>query len=295
MKQIGVVGLGTMGLAIAANLLDKGYSVWGFDRSPERITLFEGQGGKAAKSAADVGQNVDAVIIMVFAPADLRDVILGKDGLIETLQGESTVIITASVGPQIILEIEGELSKKDIKILDAPVMADFNDAKAGRMRMLLSGEEAVIEKHRNMLSDMTSEIYSMGDKPGMAQAGKMCLQALFCLSFESGFEIIAMARSYGLNMKEMRRASEDSPASSVMLDMAWKFGAERIFENTFNPMSIFDKDIHIVLDMERDKKLWMPASEGTAAIYRKALEKWPKEDVWSAIKIVENEKETENE
>lgn len=291
MKKIGVAGLGTMGFAICSNLLKKGYLVYGYDINLERMKLLEEHGGHAAVSGADLGSRVDTVITMVFSPDNLRDVLLGPNGLIETFTAGGTVVVTASMGPKIIAEIEPKLSEKGIKMLDAPVMADFNDAGAGQMHVIVSGEPAVIESKKALLDDMSSELYFVGDKPGMAQAGKICLQDLFCLTFESAYETITLARKYDLNIKEMLRLFQDSPAASEMLGMAADFGLKREFKDTYSPMAILNKDVHLAVDMARDVNIMMPASQGTAEVFQQAFERWPDEDVWSGIKIIENEEE----
>ncbi|MCC8025533.1 MAG: NAD(P)-dependent oxidoreductase [Clostridium sp.] len=289
MKKIGIAGLGTMGFAIASNLLNKGYEVYGYDINPARTELLKNKGGHAAESCADLGGKVDTVITMVFSPDNLRDTLLGKNGLIETFPQGGTIVVTASMGPKIIAEVEPALARKGVKILDAPVMADFNDAEAGRMHVIVSGEPSLIEGKKELLNDMSSELYIVGDKPGMAQAGKMCLQDLFCLTFEAGYETITLARKYDLNISEMLRLFRDSPASSVMLGMAADYGLKREFRDTYSPMSILNKDVHIAVDMARDVNIPVPASEGTAGVFQKAYDRWPDEDVWSGIKIIEND------
>ncbi len=76
-----------------------------------------------------------------------------------------TIVVTASMGPKIIAEVEPALARKGVKILDAPVMADFNDAEAGRMHVIVSGEPSLIEGKKELLNDMSSELYIVGDKP----------------------------------------------------------------------------------------------------------------------------------
>ncbi len=289
MKKIGVIGLGTMGLAICTNLLKKNYEVHGYDINPARIKLLQEHGGHGAANCADLGGKVDTVITMVFSPDNLRDTLLGQDGLMETFPAGGTVVVTASMGPKIIAEVEPRLAEKGVGILDAPVMADFNDAGAGQMHVIVSGEPAVVESRRELLDDMSSELYVVGNRPGMAQAGKMCLQDLFCLTFEAGFETITLARRYDLDIKEMLRLFRDSPASSEMLGMAVDFGLKRAFKDTYSPMSILNKDVHIAVDMARDAGIVLPASQGTGQVFQEAFDRWPDEDVWSGIKIIEKE------
>ncbi len=289
MKKIGIIGLGTMGFSIASNLLKKGYKVYGQDIDISRKKLLKEQGGHDVEDCAAMGKLVDTVIVMVFKPGDLKEVLFGEKGLTETFKEGGTVVVTASIGPKVIEEVEPRLTKRGIRILDAPVMADYKDAAKGEMHVLISGAADVIESERRLLEDIGSFLYTIGDRPGMAQAGKMCLQDLFCLTFEAGYETISLARSYGLVIEEIRQLFEDSPASSEMLHMAIDLGLKREFKGTYSPMSILNKDVHIAVEMAKDNGLTLPASQGTADVFQKAFDRWPDEDVWAGIKIIENE------
>lgn len=288
--KIGVVGLGNMGYSIAANLIDKGHEVYGYDINPARGKLLEKAGGHNTASCADLGSKVSTAILMVFSPDNLRDVLFGTNGLMESFPTGGTVLVTATVGPDVIAEVEPKLNEKNVTILDTPLMAGVDSARAGQMHILVGGTKELVEKYDALLHDMGSEFYHVGDHAGMGQAGKMCLQTLFSLTFETAFEIITLGKKLNLNMDEMDRLYHNSGSTSELFHETQDKINNRVFTGTFNPLSILDKDIHLSVEMAHKLHMEIPASEGTAKVFREAMKDYGKEDIWAAVKVIEAEK-----
>ncbi|SVC21586.1 uncharacterized protein METZ01_LOCUS274440, partial [marine metagenome] len=93
MKKTGVIGLGDMGSGLANNLLKAGYETWGFDLSSERNKVFADMGGKIASNPGEVGKEADAVFVMVMNGSQVRDVVLSENGLINTMEKGSVILL----------------------------------------------------------------------------------------------------------------------------------------------------------------------------------------------------------
>ena len=102
MKKIGFVGLGDMGIGLTKNLLEKGFELTGFDIREDRVNELIRQGGKPAENCREVGQNSDAVFVMVLNGQQVREVVLGKDGLIEGMKREQPLLLRQ---PSILLKL----------------------------------------------------------------------------------------------------------------------------------------------------------------------------------------------
>ena len=85
MKKIGIIGLGNMGIGLAQNLIKNGFEVTGFDLSNERLKMLRDLGGTAAPTVSELGKTVDAVFVMVLNGTQVKEVVLGENGLINTL------------------------------------------------------------------------------------------------------------------------------------------------------------------------------------------------------------------
>ena len=121
MKKIGFIGLGTMGLPMAANLLKAGYDVIAYNRTQAKLEKFVSQGGKAAASAAEVAESSDVIFTMLTADCAVEEVIFGEKGIIKAVKAGQIVIDSSTISPNTSIKLAQELGKLGVEVLDAPV------------------------------------------------------------------------------------------------------------------------------------------------------------------------------
>lgn len=287
--KVGVIGLGSMGVGFAKNLISAGYTVSGFDINKERVEMLAKLGGNACSSPAEVGAASDAVILMVFNDANIRTVLYGENSLLSTLAPGKALLVTCTVGDFIIQEILPDLKSRGIRLLDTPLMGSCEEAENGSLHIIVAAEKADFEYAKPLLSDMGKALYFMGEKPGFGQLAKTCLQALFSLTFETAFEVISLAQKANLNMDEVHRLFKNSPSSSVLFHITEECIKNRAFTGTNNPLSILEKDINLVLELSARYGLKLGACKGTAEIFKEAMTRYANEDIFAAVKVVEND------
>lgn len=286
--KVGIIGLGLMGLGFSKSLTSQGFEVYGYDLNPERGKMLEDMGGHACESAAEVGSAADAVIMMVFNADNVRSVLYdGEHALLKTLPEGKAILMTCSVGADVVCEVAEDICKRGIRLLDTPLMGDCFDAEKGSIHIIVAGAKEDYLFAEPLLKAMGSEIYFVGDNPGDGQKAKSCLQALFSLTFETGFEVYSLAKRVGLNMDEMDRMFRNSPSSSVLLHITEENVLKHIYTGTKNPLAILNKDIQLAIDLGEKNGIYLNACKGTAATFTAAMEKYGKEDVWAAAKIVD--------
>ncbi|MBA7548908.1 L-threonate dehydrogenase [subsurface metagenome] len=106
MQKVGVIGLGDMGIGMANNLLKNGFEVIGYDLQQERLQTLSRLGGIAAAGCREVAESTDTVFIMVLNGDQVKEVVLGDQGLLSGLKPGSTIIVTATIHPAEIREVE---------------------------------------------------------------------------------------------------------------------------------------------------------------------------------------------
>ena len=146
-RTIAFVGLGNMGVPMAAQLAAKGFALALYDRRPEAARAFAAaHGGRAATSLADAARDADAAITMLPDDTAVRDVVLGEGGLASALAPGATVIDMGTSDPCATIEIGAELAKRGIHYVDAPVMGGVVFAKDATLDVMAGGSDADVER-----------------------------------------------------------------------------------------------------------------------------------------------------
>lgn len=285
--KIGIIGLGTMGMGIAENLLKRGYVVQGFDLLPERMQVLERKGGTAAPSPAQAADGASALILMVFNGEQVQDVLFGQDGAANVLPKGGSVLVTASVGYAACEEAEKGLEPLGLHLVDCPVRGTAATSASGELYLMVGASPEAFSKNQELLNQLGSTVIHVGDKPGMGQKAKTCMQAFFSLMFEGTCELLALGTASGLDPRTVFEVLDGTSASNGIFRATAKHVAGRVFTGTGNPLSILDKDMQIACASASAFGLSLPALEGISSNFRESMKQCGKEDIWSVVKTLE--------
>ena len=139
MEKIGFIGLGIMGKPMAKNLVKAGYPLVVFDVVPEPVKELVAAGARAAKSAREVTEASDVVITMLPNSPHVREVVLGKGGVLEGARSGLVYVDMSSIDPMVAREVEAEVKKKGVVMLDAPVSGGEPKAIDGTLAIMVGG------------------------------------------------------------------------------------------------------------------------------------------------------------
>lgn len=288
-KTIGIIGLGRMGYGIACNFISRGYSVQGYDIAAPCMDRFSAAGGACKSTPAEAGRGADALILMVFSAEQIREALFGANGAAAEMKPGSTVIITASVGYQICEEVEQKLAPLHIHLVDTPVRGTAETSATGDLYLMVGASDEAYAANEDLLHDLGSQIVRAGKTAGMGQKAKSCMQAFFSLMFEGTCELLALGASAGLDPQVVYHILNDTSATNGIFRATAKNVANRRFTDTGNPLSILDKDMKIVCTTARGFGLRLPALEGVSAGFDNSMKSYATEDVWAAMKGIEDQ------
>src|SRR4030042_2502871 len=144
-KKIGFIGLGIMGKPMAKNLLKAGFSIVAYDLDKDAVEDVVKAGAVAARSSKEAAGRGDVIVTMLPDSPDVKEVILGKDVVLERIKPGSIVIDMSSINPLVSQEIEKELRKKGVEMLDAPVSGGETGAIQGTLAIMVRSEEHTSE------------------------------------------------------------------------------------------------------------------------------------------------------
>ena len=287
MKKVGFVGLGDMGSGMTSNLLKQGFAVSGFDLQKERLKKFEDAGGTPAASCKEVAENSDIVFVMVLNGQQVKEVVFGECGLVEGLAPGATIIVTATINPSEIKELEIPLSEKNINLVDSPVSGGKSGADNGTLTLMTAAKTDVYEESKEVLEAVGQRIYHVGEEIGMGQTIKGALQALIGASFTAIFESLVLGVKAGAKAEMLYEIFGASGVGSPLFKNAAKFIMERKFKGTGSHIGTMYKDLGISMNMARENGVAMFTASAAYELFQSGISLFPDEDNWAIVKLLE--------
>ena len=253
---VAFVGLGAMGSEMAGNLAAKQWRVAGYDMRREAIDRLIAAGGHGASSAAEAARGADALVLMV-VNADQAESVLFKDGALDALKADGTVVVMATCAPDRIEAMAARVEASGRKFVDAPVSGGVAGAKGGTLTIMAAAPQATFDASRPLLEAMGSNLFYLGQKPGQGTAMKIVNQLLAGVNLAVAGEAMAFAERAGIDLKVAYDLLTGSAAGSWML----KARGQRMiaYDNVVtSAVEIFVKDLGLVLDSGRALRMGLP-------------------------------------
>jgi 3-hydroxyisobutyrate dehydrogenase len=161
-ENVALLGLGTMGAGMAANLLKAGFPLSVYNRTAAKAEELTGLGARAASTPAEAAKGASVIISMLADDTASREVWLGKDGALNAAQKSATLIESSTVSPSWIAEFAKLAEQHGVNLLDAPVTGSRMQAEAGQLSFLVGGRDAALETAMPILEAMSKEIVHLG-------------------------------------------------------------------------------------------------------------------------------------
>jgi 3-hydroxyisobutyrate dehydrogenase len=264
--QIAVIGLGSMGFGMATSLKRKGFEVTGCDVSADLVARFVAEGGKGARTPAEAAKGADIVICVVLNAAQTESVLFGKDGVVETLAGDTVFVSSATMDPEVARRLAKQLESTGRHYLDAPISGGAQRAAQGELTILASGSQAAFAKARPALDAMAAKLYELGDAAGQGAAFKMINQLLAGVHIAAASEAITFAAKQGLDLQKVYEVITASAGNSWMFENRMP----HVLDGDYTPRSaveIFVKDLGIIQDMARTARFPVPVAAAALQMF----------------------------
>lgn len=256
--KVGFIGLGAMGRAMAANLLRAGHQVTVWARRAESMAPLVARGARASASPADCACGADAVMCVVTAGPDVRQVALGAGGVIDGASPGCVFIDHSTIPPSTARDIAAALAARGIAMLDAPVSGGERGAIDGSLSIMAGGDGAVFERMRPLLAAVGRTLVHVGPN-GAGQVAKACNQLMLCAFIEATAEAARLAGASGVDFGKVREAMLHGSAGSKALELFGGRMAVRDFSAGVQAR-LHHKDMGIVLGEAVELGLAMPLS-----------------------------------
>ncbi|MBQ2048894.1 MAG: 2-hydroxy-3-oxopropionate reductase [Spirochaetales bacterium] len=236
--KVGFIGLGIMGKPMCKNIIKAGHEVFFNSRHADVTAELEALGAKGKPNAAAVAAETEVVITMVPNSPQVREVALGKGGIIEGAKKGLVVIDMSSIDPVETRSIGAALAEKGIEMIDAPVSGGEPKAIDGTLSVMAGGKEELIEKYRPLLSTMAASVVRCGDL-GAGNVAKLANQIVVACNIAAMSEALAFAKKMGSDPSLIYQAIRGGLAGSTVLDAK----APMVLSRNFKPG--FRIELHI--------------------------------------------------
>ena len=260
MDNVGVIGVGNMGGAMARNLLKNGYAVTVHDVVASSVDALVRDGAHKAGSPKEVAESSDVIVVMVVNDKQTTDVVTGPDGILDGARPGTVVVLCSSLRPATVTSLGASAEAKGVSVLDAPVTGGERGAIDGTLAFLVGGDEGEIERVTPVLRAMGEHIVCSGPL-GTGEVVKNVNNVLLWTTLAATREALRFAAEHGMSPEAVRDALQFSPGYNRWVK-DW---------GSLGPTPWVHKDLETTLAIANAHNVQMPV----AALCFELLKDWP--------------------
>ncbi len=247
--RVGFIGVGRMGQPMCRHLLRAGFPLTVFDVQPEATEAVVALGARQAAGPRELAAQSDVIVIMVVDDAQVREVIAGKEGLLQGARAGTVIAISSSVHPNTCRDLAQAALARGIGLVDAPVALGVRFAEEGELTVFAGGEQKDVEACRPVFAAYSKSIFHMGPV-GTGQITKTCNNLLLWSGIVACYETLALGARLGVHPDVLRPALEAGSADSWVLRQLHTVGL-------YWP----HKDMDIALELAKENDARVPLME----------------------------------
>jgi 3-hydroxyisobutyrate dehydrogenase len=285
--NVAFIGMGTMGAAMALNILKAGHPVTVHNRSRDREEPVARAGARRAASPKDAAREADIVIICVSDTPDVEAVVLGEAGVIHGAKTGAIVVDMSTISPSATRRTAERLAERGIRMLDAPVSGGSEGAQKGTLTIMVGGEAEAVAQAMPVLSAMGKSITHVGPS-GAGQLTKAINQVIISGVYLAVAEGMALGLKAGMDMEKVVQALAGGAAGSWVLN----YRAANMIKNEY-PLGfrvrLHRKDLAIAMEAARELGVFLPATALVEQIENGLISQgYGDEDVSAVARVIRN-------
>jgi 2-hydroxy-3-oxopropionate reductase len=258
LEKVGFVGLGIMGAAMAANLLEAGHDLVVHNRTRTKAEQLKQYGASVADSPREVAESSDIIITMLPGPSEVEEVVTGEGGLLEGAKEGSLIVDMSTSSPPLARELARTARERGVGMLDAPVSGGDVGARNGTLSIMAGGEEDDFERARALFEVMGETVIHVGGA-GAGQVVKACNQIVVALVIEAVAEALVLASKAGVAPDRVVEVLSGGLAANKVLEVK----GEKLLSHDFTPggkVEYHRKDLGIALEAGREYGAALPVT-----------------------------------
>ncbi len=268
--NIGLIGLGLVGSAIAERLKANRFNVVGFDIDRAKCDQLEQLGGQSADSPAQVAEEAGRIILSLPDTDAVLQVVEGPGGILEAKKVPAYIVDTTTGEPDKTAALAKRLAGRCIYFLDAPFSGSSRQVREKEVTFMVGGEKAAYEKCVDIFKTLGAKVFYLGAS-GNGSRAKLAGNLILGLNRLALAEGLVFAAKLGLEPRAFLELLKVTPAYSAAMNVKGK----KMLEGDFTPQARLrqhHKDVSIILKYAENSGQELPLSQRHLEILEKAIE-----------------------
>lgn len=265
-RKIGFIGLGIMGKPMAKNLIKDGYSLVVHDLNREPVAELKDEGAEVAFSSKEVAEKCSVIITILPNSPEVKEVILGSEGVLEGAKEGLIIIDMSSIAPLVSKELFKKCQEKGVRLMDAPVSGGEPGAVAGTLSIMVGGDKSDFELCYDMLKSMGDSVVRVGNI-GSGNTVKLANQIIVAINIAAMSEALVLGAKAGVDLELLYNAIRGGLAGSKVLDAK----VPLVMKNKFDPgfkINLHTKDLSNVLETSHQIGVPLPLTSLVMEIFQ---------------------------
>ena len=280
--RVGFIGLGNMGVAMAATLIKAGHELTVYNRTPAKAQALVDQGAHHALTVADACRG-EVVITMLSDDNALENVVFGENGIATVLSPGAIHISSSTVSVALADKLTAAHAAKGQKFVAAPVFGRPEAAAAAKLFIAVAGADDAVDACMPIFNALGQRTFRFGPKPSAAALVKISGNFLIASVLESLSEVLALVGKGGLNQREYL----DFLTSTLFTAPVYKTYGGLIIEKKFQPAGFAAplglKDVRLALSAGENLRVPLPLASLLRDRFLTLLARGGESLDWSAI------------
>jgi len=281
MRKVGFIGLGLMGGPMAANVARAGYPLTVYNRTAEKTEPLKALGATVVASPKEVAQNSETIITMLSDAAAVKAVLESDNGLLAGAEAGSVLIDMSTVAPDQSQAIGAMLAEHEMKMLDAPVGGSTGPAREGTLSIVVGGDEAVFEAHKELLGVMGKDVFYLGPQ-GSGATMKMAFNLIVAAQMISLAEAMVLAIKGGIGAQVAGEILAGRNFSSGLIRRKVQNIVNADYTPAF-PLKHMQKDLGLMVRTGDRSGVTLPATSATHQTFTAAKTRGHADEDFSAV------------
>jgi len=286
LPRIAFIGVGNMGNPMAVNLIEAGYSLTVFDVAKHKTDNLVQLGANLAIDIASAVANVEVVMTSLPGPAEVKQVMLGDDGVLVHIEPSSTIIDTSTSSVELVRDLFQFAKAKEVDFLEAPVTNAVDFAALGRLSIFVGGSVNAYEKCKPLFDVIGEKIFHVGD-PGNGATIKLLTNLLWFVSAATIGEGLMLGAKAGIPLHTVWEAIKSSAGNSWVAE----HDVPSIFAGHYDPsfsLALCCKDLRLVNEIAMSQGFELTMGKHALNLFEQAQSVYgPEAAELHVVKLVE--------